>query len=139
MDPKSNVDKVVYTRAQAAERFLERRRMGIECAVEALEVVGYGVTIDSQGRYKVIPPNGQIPSYVGDGSSAQADPDTFLGEYPHMLTPTHIAEIMGCSVQTVRTLCNDGVLPAVQMGTHRWYVPKPFFIEMLATESGVFE
>ncbi len=36
----ANVDDA---RAQAAERLLERKRMGLESAVEALEAVGYRV------------------------------------------------------------------------------------------------
>lgn len=40
MDHKSNEDKAAYMTAQAVERFLKRKCMGIECAIEALEIIG---------------------------------------------------------------------------------------------------
>lgn len=139
MKSSANETKVVYTRAQAAERVLERKRIGLECAIEALEAVGYGVAIDSQGRYRVIPPSGQILIPADGNAGAQVDRESFLGEYPHMLTPTLIAEIMGCSATHIRALCNEGKLPAVKVGKGRWYIPKPHFIEMLAAKGGVLE
>jgi hypothetical protein len=39
-------------RAQAAERLLERKRLGLESAIEALEAVGYRV-IEREGRHAV--------------------------------------------------------------------------------------
>ena len=37
------------TATRAAERLLERKRMGLESAIEALETVGYAVTVDADG------------------------------------------------------------------------------------------
>ena len=49
----ANVDEA---RAQAAERLLERKRMGLESAIEALEAVGYRVIAREDGSYAVRPP-----------------------------------------------------------------------------------
>lgn len=43
-------------RAQAAERLLERKRMGLESAVEVLEVLGHRVVQRDDGTYAVRPP-----------------------------------------------------------------------------------
>ena len=48
--------------------------------------------------------------------------------YPDLLTPKHISELTGISVQYVRTMCREGRLPAVLIGESRWYVPKTRFI-----------
>lgn len=48
--------------------------------------------------------------------------------YPDLLTPKHIAELTGMSVQYVRSLCRTGQIPAVQVGKSRWYTPKNRFI-----------
>ena len=45
--------------ARAAERLLERKRIGLESAIEALETVGYAVTVNAEGRYTVTPPTGE--------------------------------------------------------------------------------
>ena len=55
--------------------------------------------------------------------------------YPDLLTPAHIAEITGMSVQYARTMCRTGMLPAVQAGKSCWYVPKQHFIDYLANDS----
>lgn len=55
----------------------------------------------------------------------------FLDEYPHLLTPRDISSITGISVCYSRKLCREQVLPAVQVGNGRWFVPKPKFIEYL--------
>lgn len=57
--------------------------------------------------------------------------------YPELLTPAHIAEITGMSVQYARTMCRTGMLPAVQVGKSRWYVPKQRFIEFVNGETGL--
>ena len=54
--------------------------------------------------------------------------------YPDLLTPAHIAEITGMSVQYARTMCRTGMLPAVQVGKSRWYVPKQRFIDYLNSD-----
>ena len=56
--------------------------------------------------------------------------EMFAG-YPDLLTPAHISEITGMSVQYARTMCRTGMLPAVQVGKSRWYVPKQRFIAFL--------
>lgn len=60
--------------------------------------------------------------------------EIFAG-YPDLLTPAHIAEITGLTVQYVRTLCRKGKLPAVQIGEARWYVPKRKFIGFVMSGS----
>ena len=55
--------------------------------------------------------------------------------YPDLLTPAHIAEITGMSVQYARTMCRTGMLPAVQVGKSRWYVPKQRFVAFLNGEA----
>ena len=60
--------------------------------------------------------------------------EMFAG-YPDLLTPTHIAEITGMSVQYARTMCRTGMLPAVQVGKSRWYVPKQRFVAYLNGEA----
>lgn len=57
-----------------------------------------------------------------------------FGEYPDLLTPKHIAELTGMSVQYVRTLCRTGQIPAVQVGKSRWYTPKARFIAFVNGE-----
>ena len=58
-----------------------------------------------------------------------------FAEYPDLLTPTHIAEITGMSVQYARTMCRTGMLPAVQVGKSRWYVPKQRFVAFVNGET----
>lgn len=58
-----------------------------------------------------------------------------FSDYPDLLTPVHVAEITGMSVQYARTMCRTGMLPAVQVGKSRWYVPKQRFIAYLNGES----
>ena len=71
-----------------------------------------------------------------DQFEGPAAPKTeMFAEYPELLTPAHIAEITGLTVQYVRTLCRKGKLPAVQIGEARWYVPKRKFIGFVMTGS----
>lgn len=58
-----------------------------------------------------------------------------FADYPDLLTPAHIAEITGMSVQYARTMCRTGMLPAVQVGKSRWYVPKQRLIAYLNGDS----
>ena len=55
--------------------------------------------------------------------------------YPDLLTPKHISELTGISVQYVRTMCREGRLPAVLIGESRWYIPKTRFIAFVNGES----
>lgn len=57
-----------------------------------------------------------------------------LSEYKDLLTVEDIQEITGQSRQTIRRIMSEGVIPSVRIG-HRWYSPKPKFIEFL--ERGV--
>ena len=54
--------------------------------------------------------------------------ELFVG-YPDLLTPAHISELTGFNVQYVRKLCREHRLPAVQIGSREWFVPKPRFVE----------
>lgn len=53
--------------------------------------------------------------------------EPFAG-YPDLLTPAHLARLLGTSEHTVREQCRNGELPAVKVG-QRWYVPKSRFAE----------
>ena len=57
-----------------------------------------------------------------------------FADYPDLLTPKHISEITGITVQYVRTLCREGKLPAVLIGEARWFVPKTRFIAFVNGE-----
>ena len=78
----ANVDDA---RAQAAERLLERKRMGLESAVEALEAVCYRVIRREDGSYAVRPP--YVCSTTRDDVEAgkiQTRPSDYLADYPVM-------------------------------------------------------
>lgn len=62
------------------------------------------------------------------GPEAPTAYELFVG-YPDLLTPAHIAELTGFNVQYVRKLCREHKLPAVQIGSREWFVPKPRFVE----------
>lgn len=57
-----------------------------------------------------------------------ADVELFSA-YPDLLTPAHISELTGFTVEYVRRLCREHKLPAVQVGGRQWFVPKPRFVE----------
>ena len=118
-------------RAQAAERMLERMRMGLDNAVEALETVGYAVEQDRAGNYHVSPPRRVVATKPGPSAAPQVVPEGFLAEYPPMLTPANVAEILGLSIGRVRTMCVNGKLPATKVGNNRWLVPKHLLMEMI--------
>lgn len=68
---------------------------------------------------------------VGDTASTRPDGvdiELFAG-YPDLLTPAHIAELTGFIVHYVRRLCRERRLPAVQIGSRDWFVPKVRFVE----------
>lgn len=69
-------------------------------------------------------------------SNSLALPESFelFDSYPDLLTPTHIAELTGFTVQYVRKLCREHRLPAVQIGVRQWFVPKPRFVEYVNGE-----
>lgn len=130
----ANVDDA---RSQAAERLLERKRMGLESAVEALEAVGYRVIRREDGSYAVRPP--YVRSTTRDDAEAgkiQTQPSDYLADYPVMLTAKHIAEITGLSIGRVRTMFKNQALPAVKLENNRWYVPKQKFMAVFDVQSG---
>ena len=61
--------------------------------------------------------------------------EMFAG-YPDLLTPKHIAALSGFSVDYVRRLCREHKLPAVQLGSGAWFVPKPKFIAYVMGGNG---
>lgn len=115
--------------AQAAERLLERKRIRLESAIEALETVGYAVEQSKDGHYRVTSASNRAAAEVA--TETVSDVMEFLDEYPHLLTPRDISSITGFSVCYSRKLCREQVLPAVQVGSGRWFAPKPKFVEYL--------
>ena len=59
----SEYSKLMKDRADAATRVLERRRVSLEAAIEALEVVGYKVYQGNDGVYNVQPPRDRASEY----------------------------------------------------------------------------
>ena len=49
---------------------------------------------------------------------------------PDLLTVEQMAEMLGLSTNTVRSLCRSGQIPAVHIG-RRWYVPRAKLNEFL--------
>ncbi len=124
-------------RAQAAERLLERKRMGLESAVEALETVGYRVIRREDGTYAVRPPYVRTAAPDDDKrGKITTQPVDFLADYPIMLTAKHVAEITGLSIGRVRTMFINQTLPAVKLENNRWYLPKQKFMELFDVQSG---
>lgn len=118
-----------YTkRAQAAERMLERWRIGLQNAIEILEIVGYSVTLDHRGCYKVTPP-GPSGVTIDEDKKELLEQPGFLDEYPPMLSTKNIAAITGMSQGRITILCKDGKLPATKIGDGRWFVPKTYFTD----------
>ncbi len=63
-------------------------------------------------------------------AAAVLDEDVELfSSYPDLLTPAHISELTGFTVEYVRKLCREHKIPAVQVGGRQWFVPKPRFVE----------
>lgn len=56
---------------------------------------------------------------------------TLFSAYPDLLTPAHISELTGFTVEYVRKLCREHKIPAVQVGGRQWFVPKPRFVEFV--------
>ena len=123
-------------RALAAEQLLERKRIGLECAIEALETVGYHVRKDEQGKFNVTPPfsiyDGFDSGTLIASGSTQSD---FLGEYPTILTADQAAEILHVSKRTVTRLCANKQLPSFKAGS-MIRIPKNALIDAMAAEAG---
>ena len=67
-----------------------------------------------------------------DSVAMVADKDegtTLFSAYPDLMTPAHISELTGFTVEYVRKLCREHKIPAVQVGGRQWFVPKPRFVE----------
>lgn len=63
------------------------------------------------------------------GEVTPGEPPEIFSTYPDLLTPAHIAELTGFTVEYVRRLCREHKIPAVQVGGRQWFVPKPRFVE----------
>ena len=123
-------------RALAAEQLLERKRIGLECAIEALETVGYHVQKDEQGKFRVTPPFSIYDKLdvatLCPSSTAQGD---FLGEYPAILTTDQAAEILGLSKRTITRLCANSELPSFKVG-NMIRIPKRALISAMEKQAG---
>ena len=117
MPAKEERTTVNGQRAEAAERMLERKRLGLESAIEALETVGYRVVQDERGQYNVFPPR---PIWQTLGSDALDEDDepasVLLDGYPVLLTIKEAAEILGVSGRTVSRLCAKGEIDSFKIG-----------------------
>ena len=78
---------------------------------------------------------GTAGAAISAGLSLEKAPELFAG-YPDLLTPAHISELTGFNVQYVRKLCREHRLPAVQIGSREWFVPKPKFVDYVMGEGG---
>ena len=110
-------------RAQAAERLLNRKRVSIDTAIEALELVGYTVRLHDNGRYSVDPPEQIIPLAEPEPEPKLEPkippidrPTGFLDDYPDMLSPRQVSEITGLTTASVRRLCKQGKLLSSKVG-----------------------
>ena len=107
--------------AQAAERLLNRKRVSIETAIEALELVGYAVRLRDNGRYSVDPPEPILPQTAPEPEPEPViqiaeQPAGFLDGYPDMLSPRQVSEITGLTTASVRRLCKQGKLQSSKVG-----------------------
>lgn len=88
MQTPSEFSKLLKDRAEAATRVLERRRISLETAIEALEVVGYKVYQGNDGVYDVQPPRDRASEYDAF-PTVEPTPEAkgaFLSDYPAILT-----------------------------------------------------
>ena len=72
--------------------------------------------------------NHSICQSSSDGAALGASVELFSA-YHDLLTPAHISELTGFTVEYVRKLCREHKNPAVQVGGRQWFVPKPRFVE----------
>ena len=126
MKNDTNETNVGRARARSAERLLNRKRMGLESAIEALEIVGYRVSQDEDGDFRVVQPH--------DGWSCTSGADEplegVLEGFPPLLKTEDVAEIIGVSHRTVSRLCANGEIPSVKIG-RSVRIPKQALIESL--------
>ena len=121
-------------RALAAERMLERKRIGLESAIEALETVGYLVQKDEQGKFKVTQPFSVLDE-LGGGVSYGDNGKGFLGDYPEVLTVKDAAAILGVSCRTVSRLCASNQLPSFKVG-NSIRISKRALVEAMSRQAG---
>lgn len=74
-------------------------------------------------------PRNCLTSPSNSSDAAQEMPVELFSAYPDLLTPAHISELTGFTVEYVRKLCREHKIPAVQVGSRQWFVPKPRFVE----------
>lgn len=137
MQTPSEFSRLLKDRAEAATRVLERRRISLETAIEALEVVGYKVYQGNDGVYNVQPPRDRASEY-DTFPTVEPTPEAkgaFLSDYPAMLTIKDVAEITGLHVNSVRRLCRDGNIPNMKFG-QKIMIPKDIFVEGLGIGDG---
>lgn len=79
--------------------------------------------------------NDPVESRQKFAAIADGQYEMFAG-YPDLLTPKHIAALSGFSVDYVRRLCREHKLPAIQLGSGAWFVPKPKFIAYVMGGNG---
>lgn len=124
------------TRALAAEQLLERKRIGLECAIEALETVGYHVRKDERGKFRVTHPFSVFDQLDVDAlRPSSIVQDDFLGEYPTILAADQAAEILHVSKRTVTRMCAKKQLPSFKAG-NMIRIPKQALIDTMADEVG---
>ena len=127
MDAPTNGEK-----ARAAEGMLNRKRLGLESAIEALELVGYRVSQDAHGAFHVTAATG---SFANGADVDVAAPSAFLGDYPDLLTVDNLVEILGVSDRSVYRMCANEELPSIKVG-RRVYVPKQALIAQMTEQEG---
>ena len=58
----------------------------------------------------------------------------FLNDYPELLKVHDVADILDCSVKTIRQLCKSGKLRAMRVGKG-WTIPQMSLKEFILIES----
>lgn len=127
------IDAQTYgEKACAAERMLNRKRLGLESAIEALELVGYRVSQDAQGIYHV---TATTRSIAEDADVNMVASGAFLRDYADLLSVDNLVEILGVSDRSVYRMCANEELPSVKVG-RRVYVPKQALISQMTEKEG---
>ena len=55
-----------------------------------------------------------------------------LEDYPDILTPKEVMEILGVSKNTLYQLINNGSIPATRLGRKLWRIQKQALLDFLA-------
>ena len=123
---------ICEARVRAAERLLERKRIGLESAIEALETVGYRVHQEEDGGFKVSQPASAPTTRGGRTHEGASDGmEAVLAGYPQILSADQAAEILGVSKRTVSRLCADSRLPSFKVGI-KIRIPKHALIDYMS-------